>query len=104
MSKKKSPRAPFVVTVAMAGSSALALSFLLPACTSTVVTNPPLPDSCPVEAPKAGDGCSGEMTCDYVGSCGSTFKCTPQGTWTESTPVGTCNPPAPECPPNEPPS
>ena len=61
MSKKKvSPRAPFVVTVAMAGSSLLAL---VPACNSDIITNPPPPAACPESAPKVGDPCTDETGC-----------------------------------------
>ncbi len=100
MSKKRvSPRAPFVVTVAMAGSSLLGL---LPACNSdiTTITNPPLPEACPADPPQAGSGCDVQMTCDYNDAdlCGSSFTCTPQSVWEKNTPPGTCNPPAPACP------
>ncbi|MEO7331340.1 MAG: hypothetical protein ABI193_22380 [Minicystis sp.] len=97
MSKKRvSPRAPFVVTVALAGSALLALA---PACNSvTTISNPPAPDSCPIDPPSAGASCDVQLTCDYGEACGSSFTCAPNGVWADSTPPGTCNPPAPVCP------
>jgi hypothetical protein len=95
MSKKKvSPRAPFVVTVAMAGSSLLAL---VPACHSDIITNPPPPAACPESAPKVGDPCTDESGCTYSGSCAPTYSCS-NGAWVEDPQQGTCNPPAPVCP------
>jgi hypothetical protein len=94
MSKKRvAPRAPFVVTVALAGASLLSLA---PSCSDeiTTVTNPPLPDTCPLDPPTAGASCDVQMTCDF---CGSSFTCTAESVWVETV-QGTCNPPAPVCP------
>ena len=94
-SKRRAPRAPFIMTVA--ATSAVALS-ALPGCGSSVNTGN---EGCPEEMPLSGSACEAEgQDCSFGSDgCGNPMEMSCEGgqwTWTGG---GTCNPPPPPvCP------
>ncbi len=115
-SKRRAPRAPFIVTVT-AATTAMALA--LPGCGTTVTSGgedpptdpdcpagyacnpPPTPSECPESTPAQDSACDAPgMECEYPDpDCeySATFATCENGAWQVGWTGGSCNPPAP-CP------
>ncbi|AKT39324.1 hypothetical protein [Chondromyces crocatus] len=104
MQKKKprrAPRAPFIVTVAVASAAVIAG---LPGCGASVADErEPEADGCPEQPPSVGTSCNEiGKRCDYPAahSCAEHVEaiCGAGGTWGQTVEFGPCNPPPVACP------
>jgi len=102
--KRRAPRAPFIITVT-AATSAMALA-VMPGCGGTVVDSESTggnPSTCPAEFPPYQSACTQPgLECTYPSDgCPPVTVACESGTW-QVQPGPTCNPPPPDCPPERP--